>query len=152
MYTDVRPDQIEYVCSKVLGIDGSISIETSQAAMEKHAYGGAWSRCWGVTKSAAWPASFLSRFAPSLLKPGKDFRLMREASTWKLYRAHYEEPRVVEYLDGHNNVWTIRNHAALPSSLAVEITPGTRSIPAADYDKPKAMTIETFDDGAPYRP
>ena len=36
MYTDVRPDQIEYVCAKTIGLDGSISIETSQDAMEKH--------------------------------------------------------------------------------------------------------------------
>ena len=36
MYTDVRPDQIEYVCAKTIGLDSSISIETSRDAMEKH--------------------------------------------------------------------------------------------------------------------
>ena len=36
MYTDVHADEIEYVCAKTIGLDGSISIETSQDAMVKH--------------------------------------------------------------------------------------------------------------------
>lgn len=152
MYTDVRPDQIEYVCAKVLGIDGSISIETSQAAMEKHTYGRRMVEMLGRYEECRLAGHFPAAVRSRLREPGKDFRLFQEGSRWKLYRAIYEPPRVVEHLDGKNNVWTIRNDEAQPCSVAVEITRGARTIPSADYDGPQTLTIETFDDAGPYQP
>lgn len=152
IFTDVRPDQIEYVCAKVLGIDGSISIETSQAALEKHVYGrrmvdmlGRYEQC-RLSKQFAEPVRALLR------EPQKDFRLLGRPGKWQLNRAVYEAPRVVERLDGRQNVWTLRNDAGQPCSLAVEITCGTRNMPTADYDQPQAVTVERFDDIQPYRP
>jgi len=151
MYTDVRPDQIEYVCAKVLGIDGSISIETSQAALEKHAFGRRMIEMVGRYEECRLAGFFPPAVRALLREPGQDFRLCGDESAWKLYRASYETPRVVEYLNGRDNVWSIRHDGPLPGSVAVEITRGARSIPTADYDHPAAVTVETFDDAQPYR-
>jgi hypothetical protein len=152
IFTGVRPDQIEYVCAKVLGIDGSISIETSQAALEKHVYGrrmvdilGRYEQC---RRGRVFPTAVRER----LLEPGRDFRLLGAPGSWQLCQAVYETPRVVERLDGRQNLWLVRNDRSEPCSLAVELTGGTRNLPTSDYDHPRAVTLETFDDAGPYQP
>jgi hypothetical protein len=151
IFTEVRPDQIEYVCAKVLGIDGSISIETSQSALEKHVYGRRMMDTLGRYEQCRLAGDFAESVRALLREPGKDFRVFGGPGNWNLCRAVYEQPRVVESLDGQQNVWTIRNDQPQPCSLAVEITCGTRNLPTADYDHPKSVTCETFDDAQPYR-
>ena len=151
MYTDVRPDQIEYVCAKTIGLDSSISIETSREAMESHPRARQM-----IEMAGQYEACRLAKFFPAgvqaqLREPGKDFKLFRDGAGWKLYRAVYEEPRFVEALDGKQNVWTIRNERPEPSPLGVEIACGARNVPTADYHQPGTQTIESFDDAAPYR-
>jgi hypothetical protein len=151
IFTDVRPDQIEYVCSKVLGIDGSISIETSQSALEQHVYGRRMVDMLGRYEQCRLSRQFSDAGRAALLEPGKDFRLLGQPGAWQLHRAVYEEPRVVERLDGRQNVWTVRNDLKRPCTLAVEITCGTRNLLTSDYDQPRAVTIERFDDVAAYQ-
>ena len=150
IFTDVRPDQIEYVCSKVLGIDGSISVETSQSALEKHVYGRRMIDSIGRYEQCRLARYFPEKVRSPLLEPGKDFRLSGKTGAWKLFHAVYEAPRVVESLDGRQNVWTIRNDQSEPCTVAVEITRGSRVIPTSDYEQPKAIPLESFDDAQPY--
>jgi hypothetical protein len=151
IFTEVRPDQIEYVCAKVLGIDGSISIETSQAALEKHVYGRRMVDMLGRYEQCRLARHFSPSLRTLLCEPGKDFRLAGGPGKWQLYRAQYELPRVVESLDGRQNTWTLHNDQAKPCPLAVEITCGARNLPTADYDQPKAVTLDAFDNAEPYR-
>lgn len=151
MYTDVRPDQIEYVCAKTVGLDGSISIETSQDAMEKHPRARQMMEMLGRYEACRLAGAFPEDVRALLREPGKDFKLLRDGPGWKLLRAVYEEPRFVEALDGKQNVWTITNERSEPVPLGVEIACGFRNVPTADYDQPGAETIEAFDDTAPYR-
>jgi hypothetical protein len=151
MYNEVRPDQIEYVCAKTIGLDGSISIETSQAAMEKHPrarqmleMAGRYERC---RLANFFPESIKAR----LREPGRDFQLFEDRGGWKLWRASYEEPRFVEALDGRQNTWTIRNDQPVPCPLGVEIACGFRNVPTADFDQPGGVSIDRFDDLGPYQ-
>lgn len=151
MFADVRPDQIEYVCAKTIGLDGSISIETSQTTMEQHARARQMIEMVGRYEQCRLANYFPENVKEQLREPGKDFKLFRDGDGWKLYRAQYEEPRYVESLDGKQNAWTIRNDLSVPCPLGVEIVRGSRGVPTGDYDQPGALTIERFDQTAPYR-
>ncbi len=149
-FRDVRPDQIEYVCAKAVGVEGSISLETSREALERLAQSrqmmetiGAWERC-----RAADP--FGAEIKAKLREPKKDFKVFGAGKSWSLYRAAYEEPVTVDQLDGRQNVWTIKNELGVTCDLGVELVRGSRPVPTADYGAPGALTIETFDDATPY--
>lgn len=151
MYQQVRPDQIEYVLAKMLGLDGSVSIQTSLAALHAHPRARQMMEMIGAYEQCRLERHFPASVREKLQAPGADFKLFRNGDGWELYRAVYEEPRIVEVLDGQENAWTIINDLDEPVLLGVEITRGARAAASADYDAPGAVTIEAFDDEAPYR-
>jgi len=162
MFEEVRPDQIEYVCAKTIGLDGSISIETSEKALEKHPRARQMMEMIGEYEQCRLARHFPEKVRAKLRETGKDFKLFRDGQGWRLYRAAYEEPRFVDALDGRQNAWVIRNDrpSDLPAPqasrqagclLGVEIACGSRTAPTTDYEDPKALTIESFDDAKPYR-
>ncbi|MEA3402313.1 MAG: hypothetical protein U9R79_13840 [Armatimonadota bacterium] len=150
MFSDVRPDQIEYVRAKALGIDGSISIEASRESLE------------GLPLArktfemlARYERARLAGYPPEevrqrLLQPGQDFKLFETDEGFRLYRAAYEQPRKVDGLDGEVNVWRITNDLQVPCELGVEIVPGSRPVAFGAYEAPEAVTIESFDDADTY--
>ncbi len=152
-FSDVRPDQIEYVCAKALGVDGSISLETSREATERLTLSrpmyemiGRWERC---RRAQVYGEPVRSK----LREMRRDFRLFEPApGRWALYRAAYEEPRAVELLDGKQNTWTIRHDGAQPAWLGLEIVRGRRPVAAADYTSTASRVIEAFDQPEAYRP
>jgi hypothetical protein len=151
MYKEVRPDQIEYVCAKTIGIDGSISIESSVDALESHPQGRQMLEMIGRYEQCRLARFFPARVREKLLEPRKDFKLVEDGQGgWALYRAAYEEPRFVDRLDGRQNVWTLVNEQPVPCRLGVEITRSAKEAPSADYDDPRGLTIESFDDVAAY--
>lgn len=126
MFIEVRPDHIEYVCAKTIGLDGSLSIETSQDAMEKHPRARQMMEMLGRYEQCRLSGFFNEDVRALLREPGKDFKLLREGDAWKLYRAVYEEPRAVKALDGKQNAWTIKNDGREPAPLGVEIVRAPR--------------------------
>ncbi len=151
MFADVRPDQIEYVLAKTIGLDGSISIETSLATMEQHARARQMIEMVGRYEQCRLARYFPDRVRELLREPGKDFKLFRDGDGWKLYRAAYREPRYVESLDGKQNGWVIHNDLPNACPLGVEIARGSRNAPTSDYDQPGTVTIEEFADAASFR-
>jgi hypothetical protein len=151
MFADVRPDQIEYVCAKTIGLDGSISIETSLATMDQHPRARQMIEMVGRYEQCRLARPFPESVLEQLREPGRDFKLFRDGSGWKIHRAVYEEPRYVESLDGTQNVWTIRNDRPTPCPLGVEIARGSRNVPTSDYDQAGTVTVESFDDAAAFR-
>ena len=146
-FRECRPDQIEYVCAKALGIDGSISLETSREALERLTQSrqmmemiGRWERCRA--------AKAFDQATKELLKEQqRDFRLFDDGQGgWKLYGAAYEEPRQVEQLDGVQNRWTIQNDRAEPVALGLELVRGDREQSAGAYDAPDAKRLPALDD------
>jgi len=152
LFKEVRPDQVEYVCAKTLGLDGSISIESSLDAMESHPQGRQMLEMIGRYEQCRLAHTFPAGIRQKLAEPQKDFKLFADGQGgWRLYRAAYEEPRFVDQLDGQQNVWTITNQQPTPCRLGVEITRSAKEAPTAHYDAPGGLTIEPFDDLAPYR-
>lgn len=151
-FREVRPDQIEYVCAKALGIDGSISLETSREALERLAQSrrmmemiGRWERCRAANVLDAGTKAIL-------LEQQRDFRLFDDGhGGWQLYEAKYEEPRQVERLDGEQNRWEIVNDRTTPVALAIELERGQREQSAAAYDAPEAVTLPAIDDAERWR-
>ena len=152
MFKEVRPDQIEYVCAKTIGLDGSISIESSLGAMDGHPQARQMIEMVGNYEECRLSRYFGEKVREKLKEPAKDFKLFRNGKKgWKLYRALYEEPRSIDALDGKQNVLNIENASTGPCLLGVEVVRGDRKVVAGKYDDPKALTIESFDDLEPYR-
>ena len=150
-FSDARPDQIEYVCARALGIDGSISLETSPAATGSLAQSrqmyemiGRWER---ARRANAFPPAVKAK----LLEMQKDFKVFPDGKGgWKLYRAAYETPRVVNVLDGVDNVYSINNDLGKPCTLGFELVRPGKALPVGNYGDPAARTVEAFDDAEPF--
>lgn len=151
MFDEVRPDQIEYVCGKTMGLDGSISIETSLATMDQHPRARQMIEMVGRYEMCRMARAVSGGVRAKLGEPGKDFKLFGAPGSWQLYRAAYEEPRYVETLDGAQNAWTIHNDLPMPCLLGVEIARGRRDVPTSDYEQPGAVAVEGFDDAKLFR-
>lgn len=149
-FSNVRPDQIEYVAAKVLGVDGSISLETSRAALESLPQSrqmmealGRWERC-------RRQGYFSEAVREKLREPQRDFKLFPDGDGWKLYRAVYEDPRSVDLLDGNQNTWVVNNDRPEPCLLGLEIVRSTREVAVQGYDSPQALPLEVFDRAEAY--
>ncbi|MBT3377057.1 MAG: hypothetical protein HN406_15745, partial [Lentisphaerae bacterium] len=150
-FKDVRPDQIEYVCAKALGVDGTISLETSREAMDRLTQTRQMFEMIARYEECRRANVFGADIREKLREPKKDFRLFRDDTGWALSRAVYEEPRLVDQLDGEQNVWTITNTQQFPVQLGAEIVRGKRHVGTAEYNDTQTLTIEDFNTAVPYR-
>lgn len=151
-FRDVRPDQIEYVCARALGIEGSISIETSVEATERLVQSRQMYEMVGRWERARKANVFSPAVKAKLLEPGKDFKVFQDArGVWRLYRVAYEEPRIVNVLDGVDNVFTIQHTGVQPCVLGFELVRPRELYPLSDYESAQAKVVETFDDMQPWR-
>ena len=151
-FKDIRPDQLEYVAAKALAVDGSISLETSRAALESQTQSRQMMdtlRKWEQYRRTQ-PVS--QEIKAKLREPQKDFKLFSDADgDWQLYRASYEPVRYVDVLDGKQNTWIIRNDTGSEHQLGVEIIAGRmpgRRLPTAAR---KLFTIEGFENAADFQ-
>ena len=156
-YGDVRPDEMEYVNAKVAGVDGSFSLETDRKALERVPQSrqmlemvGRWEHC---RKARAFPDDVRGL----LREPGKDFKLFVGGERCDLYRAVYEEPRVVDALDLRQSVWTIDNERPQSSLLGIEIVRGEDDDPTQLPQQVQGGPVVTvndrsFDFGVELRP
>ena len=95
--------------------------------------------------SAAGLATRAADTAVALLPAGaRGFRLMRGP-----YELVGGSPRGVPSFDGQGNAWTVTNDRAEPQRVVALIT-RSASEADVDYDDPQALTLESFDDPAPY--
>lgn len=151
-FKECRPDQIEYVCAKALGVDGTISLETSREAMDRLAQTRQMFEMIAKYEACRRADVFGAQIRALLREPKKDFKLFQNRQgEWSLFRAAYESPRPVDLLDGEQNVWQIRNESAQPVQLGVELVRTFRDVTAAEYDSPGARLIEPFDNAVEYR-
>ncbi len=152
MFKNVRPDQIEYVRAKALGLGGSVSVEASRASLEALPLARKTFEMLQRYEQCRLVDYFPQAVLDRLLEPGHDFRLLPEGDDdWQLFEAVYEEPRVVDALDGEANVWQIVNDRDEPCLLGVEIVRGARDVALAGYADPGALTIESFTDAELYQ-
>lgn len=149
-FSDVRPDQMEYICARVLGIDGSISMETSVAATDRLAQSRQLYEAMGRWDAARAEKAFGPAIKQKLLEPKRDFKLFGKPHNWQLCRAAYEEPRIVDALDGDQSVWTINNDSGQTVNLGFELVRQGKPVAAGDYDDPQAAVIDDFSDLAGY--
>ncbi|WAK00439.1 hypothetical protein [Methylobacter sp. YRD-M1] len=151
-FKDIRPDQLEYVAAKALAVDGSISLETSRAALESQTQSRQMMdtlRKWEQYRRTQ-PVS--QEIKAKLREPQKDFKLFSDADgDWQLYRASYEPVRYVDVLDGKQNTWMIRNDTASERQLGVEIIAGRMPGASAAYSSPEALMIESFENAADFQ-
>ncbi len=150
MFRDVRPDQIEYVRAKALGLGASISIEASRASLEALPLARK-----TFDMLARYERARLADYPPEptaerMLEPGHDFRLFEDDDGFSLHRAVYEDPRRVDVLDGERNAWTIE--CERPCVLGAEIMRGKESVAADAYEAGDALTLAEFDDATQWLP
>ena len=150
MFHDVRPDQIEYVRAKALGLGGSISIETARASLESLPMARKTFDMLARYERARLAGYPSPEVRQQMLEPGQDFRLFEDDGDFSLYRAVYEEPRRVDVLDGERNRWSIASDR--PAVLGVEIVRGNEAVAAGAYEEEAALTIEDFSETSQWLP
>jgi len=141
------PDQLEYVCAKCLGADGSISVQANRHILENHPRAREIMETVGRYEQCRLANHFPETVKQKLLEKGKDFRLFDDGrGGWRILRAAYEPVKYIAALDGKSNVWTVNNDLGRPCRGAVEIWRSASVEFSAKYDDPRALVIEGFDD------
>ena len=121
-FKDPDVGKIEYVCAKTLGINGSLSIETSLGALEQIPQSRQLFEIIGRYEECRKSQCLSDILKVKLLEQMKDYKLLRDTEgSWHLYHAIYEEARQVNMLDGHQNVWSLYNQLPQPCLLGFEI-------------------------------
>ncbi len=146
-----RPDRLEYVCGKCLGVDGSISVQANRRILESHPHAREIMEMIGRYERCRLADYFPDPVKAKLREKKQEFKLFDDGEGgWTLWHAAYEPDRVITKLDGRQNVWTVRNDLDRPCRAAVEITRGVRYSAGPDYQSPEAILLEDFDDVSPY--
>jgi hypothetical protein len=118
--------QIEYVCAKALGINASLSIETSVDSLERIPQSrqlfeiiGRYERCRQIN-------CLPEMLKLKLLEQNKDYKLLKDTDGyWHVYRVAYEKARQVNMLDGQQNAWELYNELPQTCLLGFEIAAGS---------------------------
>lgn len=146
-----RADRLEYICSKCLGCDGSISMQATRQILETHPFARPILEMVGEYERCRIANYFPESVKAKLREKGKEFKLMPDSKGgWKILRAAYEPERNISALDGTQNTWTLQNDLKQSCRLALDMSREVRFTAGSDYENPKAITLETFDDLTPY--
>jgi hypothetical protein len=147
------PDYLEYVCAKCLGWNCGLSVQTFRIELEKDRRAretmemiGRYERC---KRAGALPPAVRD----ALLVPGRDFRLLEDASgAHHLYEAAYEASRDIRTLTNGASTWSASNPEPEARILGIEITRGSAIQVDADWSDPGVAHIDAFVDVGPYTP
>ncbi|MPM77176.1 hypothetical protein SDC9_124176 [bioreactor metagenome] len=141
----IRLNAIEYIASKCMACDGSISIQGSRMSLDMHPQGREIMEMLGRYEECRVSRAFGKDVTDMMLDKEKDFRLYGNAKTgWKLFEANFSRDQIVEKIDGQNNVWTVENPWPEPQAFALEIL----RFPV--YANPDAIILEDFSNPALY--
>lgn len=102
-----------------------------------------------VEFSCLGPEGHNARANVTLITQGKSLRGVapKEKIDWKWLKAEYDEPRIIQSLDGKQNVWeTICRKDARDARIQFEVIVDRVGKTGAGYDDPNALTVESFDD------
>lgn len=142
----IRLNAIEYIASKCLACDGSISVQGGCRAWESHPQGREIFEMLNRYEQARFHRVFGMDVAETLLDKEKDFRLYgSQEKGWKLFEASFTPDHYVEKLDGTDNAWTIENPWDTPQEFALEVL----RFPV--YTSPNTVVLEDFTNLAPFK-
>ena len=143
-----KPDQLEYVAAKCIGVDGSISVEATVEILNSHPRAREIMEILGRYERCRLANHFPDTVKRKLREKGKDFRLLGDTeSGWRLYRAHYHDEHAVPLIDGNENVWTVVNPLDHACAAAFEIERGAgQPATPADHDAADALVLADYAD------
>lgn len=147
---NIRPDDIEYVCSRAVGFDSSISIETSTNSLRTVPQASEM-----IDIVGAWEALRLSGRVPAALReqmrtPGKEFRLMQvkgedvmvpvQYSPWAMNppldapeQTEKDETDALRPWDDINSELNIKNDRGTAAQVELHLECGEGMRPGPDY-------------------
>jgi len=144
---EVTLDQFDYILQKCLGFGASISVQTSPARLRDHPEMGPIFDLVSTYERLRVSGKVPETTRDLLRQPGREYRLLRDPL--RLRRTAFEQWREITDLHGQQNQWTVEP-AAEGARLGVQIRCGSLRRPGPAYRSPEALTLETFDDLAPY--
>jgi len=135
----IRVNAMEYIASKCLACDGSISIQGSRSSLDKHPQGREIFEMLNRYETCRVSNAFPKSVTDKLLDKDKDFRLYGNTQAgWKLFEATFPADKFVTAVDGKNNVWEVENPYGEAAPFALEVL----RYPA--YKSNNAIVLEDF--------
>ncbi len=144
---EVTLDQYDYILQKCLGFNSSISVQTNPARLRDHPEIEAIFDLVNLYERLRLSGKVPEATREVLREPGREYRLLREPL--RLRRTVFGPWEEIKELDGQSNQWTVET-AAPGARLGLQVRCGRMSRPGPAYRSPEAITLETFDDLAPY--
>ena len=142
----IRVNAMEYIASKCLGCDGSISIQGSRQSLDMHPQGREIFEMLNRYESCRVSRAFPQSVTDMLLDKDKDFRLYGSAQKgWKLYEANFPADKYIDVPDGKSNVWNVENKFGEKVPFALEV------LRYPVYTTPNAIVLEDFANLAPLK-
>ncbi len=165
------PDMFEYVLGATIGYDSSMSFQVSVDAAEKHPFTGRIldliARYEKLRLSGRVPKEMRDRLRidPGLggtmkpheraarLEKRREYRLVGAEGKEAFQRVVHSPWKEIAAVDGKSNVWQVRiTNGPAPVGVQIHVTGGPWLQAEPAYHAEDALTLETFDDLAPYTP
>ncbi len=144
---EVTADQFEYILQRCLGYNSSISVQTSPDNLRHHPEMPAIIDLVRTYEDLRLGGKVPEATRKLLREPGREYRITGTPA--RLRRTVFGPWAQVHALDGKQNVFTLDPLMA-GTRLGVQIKCLGQAGPGAAYRSPQALTLETFDDLAPY--
>jgi len=144
---EVTADQFEYILQKCLGLGASISVQTNPQQLAVHPEMGPIFDLVATYEHLRLGGQVPEATRALLREPGREYRLLRDPL--RLRRTVYGPWQDITALDGQQNVLSL-DPVLDGARLGVQVRCGRRTRPGLAYRSPAAITLETFDDLAPY--
>ncbi|NPV49133.1 MAG: hypothetical protein HPY69_19490 [Armatimonadetes bacterium] len=138
----IRPDDMEYICSRAVGFDASISLSTSIANLKTVPQAGEI-----VDNLARWEELRLSGKVPDsvrerLREPGKEYHLETRPQESLLIPVEYSQWLTIGEAEGPTSL-EVRNGRIRPAKLELQLECGEAIRPGEDYAT--AQPLELFE-------
>jgi hypothetical protein len=136
----IRPDDMEYICSRAVGFKGTVSLSTSVADLNTVPQAGEI-----VDNLARWEELRMSGRVPEsvrerLREPGKEYHLETRAAETLLIPAEYSEWLTAGETEGPASL-RVRNGRIKPAKLELQLECGEAIRPGDEYADAQALEL-----------
>jgi hypothetical protein len=155
---NIRPDDIEYVCTRAIGFEASVSIETSVRELDAHPLSGAILDMIGQYEDFRLQGKCSGELKAEMRTPRREFRMIGDGSTKRFVPVQYGDWQALGDAPGEQAFIKVKNDRKIPACIEVDLKIGEMLRPGRSYSAPEAVMLADFEapvarqDGAATKP
>jgi hypothetical protein len=145
----IRPDDIEYICSRAVGFNASVSIETGVGALEGHPRSGEMLDTIRKYEDYRLTGKASEALKAQLRIPRNEFRMVVTGGTAQFIPVKYTEWKMLTGVSPAAQEIALHNDRKTPAEVEVDVKVGDTVSPGKGYTSPEAIPLADFETAIP---